>query len=70
MTTHTHTQQNCKFCGYYPTDKKVCSKCIKEHRPRISGGWLIFWFLFAGIGALVYYFWKKSKQDEWDRENL
>jgi len=63
--THTHTQQKCKFCNYSTDDsKRVCSKCIAEHRPKLSVGWLIFWGLLGLVPAIIYWFIKKNEQEQ------
>lgn len=57
----------CHKCGKKLADNaKVCVECGYEFEPtqveivnkkkKGSWGWLIFWFIFTGIGGFIYFF--------------
>ncbi|MCE8163076.1 MAG: hypothetical protein I3274_02540 [Candidatus Moeniiplasma glomeromycotorum] len=64
-------KKRCRFCEkeHFGT-QRVCRSCIERERPKLSVGWLIFWCIWGLVPGLIYYVWKKSKQEEWDRINL
>jgi hypothetical protein len=38
-----------------------CGNDVVPVKPRLSLFWLLFWALFAGIGAIIYVIYNRSK---------
>ena len=46
--------QSCPECGFIFDEEKKMNIKIHSGKKKGSVGWLIFWFIFTGIGGFIY----------------